>query len=193
MLEAHRRRDRESVRLLRVSCESRRRARASVAIQHNDWPRTGHEGLCTLAPACRKARNPGRSEHYREARRNHCGRTSDCSDSQTHRLSEHPILKSSVHSSATLLRPRPALDSQSDKKERDPHWNYAHGTVAFVHPEQARMCPDHRTRMLPRTSPEALLPLDPISRRDPLPPTNAPSARLTAWPRTHSLALHTTQ
>src|SRR5262249_46444890 len=101
--------------------------------------------------------------------------------------------KSPVHSSATQLRPRPALGSQSYKKERAPRWKYARGTAAFAHPKQAHRCPDHRTKMLLRTSLAAFLLLNPTSWRTPPPPTRVRSARRTAWPRTHSLALHTKQ
>src|SRR5579862_778471 len=191
--EEHRRPDRESGRLLQVSCESRRRVREGVVIQHNDWPRTSHAGFCMFAPACHNMKNRGRSGHYREAKRNHCGRTLGCSDSRTHQQSERPILKRTVHSSATLLRSRPALGSQSDKKVRVPRWMYAPGTAAFAHPKQARTCPDHRTKMLLQTSLEVHLLLNPTSPRDPVPPTSVRSARRTAWPRTHSLELHTTQ
>src|SRR5439155_11352160 len=189
----HRPPDRESGHLLQVFCESRRRVRAGVVVQHSDWPRTGRAGFCSLAPACHRARNPGRSGHCRVARRNHCGRTSDCSEIQTRRPSERPILKSTVHSSVTQLRPRPAVDSQSYKKERAPRWNYARDTAAFARPEQAHRFPDPRTKMLLRTSLVALPLLHPTPQRDPAPLTRVRSARPTVWPRTHSLALHTKQ
>ena len=95
---AHRQLDKEWGRFLRVFCESRRRVPAGVVIQYGDWPRTFHAGFYMLARACHRARNPGRSAHYREARQNRYGRTLGCSEILMNQPFECPSRKTFVHS-----------------------------------------------------------------------------------------------